>query len=424
MPRLRSTRTLLRTFHDRLTPVERRGVDLLGKLARRRGSDLYLVGGSVRDLLLGRAHLDLDFVVETDAPAVARAFVRALGGHLTVHDAFRTAHVLSDGFEFDLVTARRERYPTPGALPMVEPSALSDDLARRDFAVNAMALVVTGEDAGTFIDPHSGRTDLTEGRLRVLHQRSFQDDATRLWRAGRYGARLRLTLDPATLALIERDRAYLDTISPARIHHELERVLQEPAPERPLRRLDDLGVLRATFARLGCSHADARAFPRLQALAPSHPEAAAVATLGLDWDSDMVERGSVRLGLERHERAALAAMPALRDQLASLVARGASPGAAAPELDRFPEAAVAALAARHPHRRDGRIALAYLTAWRHVRPRLRGDRLREMGLEGPAIGEALRRLQAAALDGLVSSIEDEEELVRRVVEEQTGGGSE
>lgn len=418
--RLRSTRTLLSAFLGRLTPREREALVMLEGLAGQRGAGLYLVGGSVRDLLLGRGHLDLDFVVEADAPTVARAFGRATGARVTVHEAFRTAAVTGEGVRFDLVTARRESYPVPGALPVVALSTLADDLARRDFTVNAMALAAGGPQAGLLIDPHGGRADLAGGVLRVLHEGSFRDDATRLWRAGRYAARLRLRPDPLTKVLIQRDRGFLATISPTRIHHELERVLDEAAPERALRWLDRRDVLAATFPHLACTPTDAAALPRVRRLAPSNRHAAALAVLAFDWDGAVIEQATVRLELDRHEGAALRALPGLRGTLAGLVGRRAPPSATTFALDRYPEAALAAVAARHPRRQAGRLVLTYLRSWRHVRPLLSAAQLMEIGVpQGPALGELLRTLRAARLDGIVSSLEEEERLVRAAA---AGGG--
>jgi tRNA nucleotidyltransferase (CCA-adding enzyme) len=412
MRRLRRPAALLPALRARLTERERAALHRLGAVAGAHGSGLYLVGGSVRDLLLGRRHLDLDFVVETDAIRVARAFARAAGARVVAHEAFRTAVVTAADVRFDLVTARREVYPAPGALPVVTPATLADDLARRDFTINAMALTAAGPAAGTLIDPHGGRADLAAGVLRVLHERSFQDDATRLWRAGRYVARLGLRLDPETERLAHRDRDYLDTISPARIHHEIERVLDEARPERALRWLDELGILRATFPCLACTSADAAAFPRLRRLAPREPHAAAIALLALDWEAATIAAGADRLDLDRRERTALRALPALRAALADLTARRAPPGEATERLDRLPEATIAAFAARYQRRRAGRLAYAYLDRWRHIHPLISAARLQELGVPfGPRLGEMLRLLRAARLNGVIASLDDEERLV-------------
>ena len=152
----------------------------------------YLVGGAVRDLLRGADAVDLDLALEGDARTVSRALAERLGGVSREHARFGTAVVRADGLSVDLATTRRETYPEPGALPDVEAASLGEDLERRDFTVNAMALGLTGDDLGHLYDPAGGVSDLASGIIRVLHERSFIDDPTRLLRALRYEARLRL----------------------------------------------------------------------------------------------------------------------------------------------------------------------------------------------------------------------------------------
>ena len=162
---------------------------------------MHVVGGAVRDALLGRVPRELDLVVEGDAVAVARRAAERVGGTLTVHERFGTATVRTGEFAFDLATARRERYPRPGALPEVELGAtIAEDLARRDFSVNAMAVSLRD---GARTDWPGAREDLDHGVLRVLHDRSFADDPTRMLRLVRYAARLGFAPDPRTAALVD-----------------------------------------------------------------------------------------------------------------------------------------------------------------------------------------------------------------------------
>lgn len=412
MARLRPVEGLLSDFLERMPARERGYFDALGQAAADAGSPLYLVGGSVRDLLLGQQHLDLDFVVEADAPAVATAFRGLTKARLRVHPAFRTAEVAADGFAFDLVTARREVYPAPGALPVVTPSALSDDLVRRDFSVNAIALTLTGPERGRLVDPHRGVADLEEDILRALHDQSFRDDATRLWRAARYAARLDLRFDPATEAAARRDVRYLDAISPARIHHELQQALAEPGPGRAFRTLDELGVLRGTLEGWACTDADAEAIIRLQRGALVSRSDAMLAVSFLDWDDKGIEAAVERLALERGQARALRGLPRLRSSLAGLGSEAARPSDVRVALDQIPDTTCAALAARHPDRWDGRVISRYLSEWRFVRPLLTADDVIALGVPwGPMVGRVLARLTAARLDGETATRADEERLV-------------
>ncbi|HRK88533.1 MAG TPA: poly-A polymerase, partial [Anaerolineales bacterium] len=180
----------------KLLPSER--LNLLSNIADQASSlkmPCYLVGGFVRDLLLGQPVNDFDFVVEGDAIKLGRKLVEMYGGKLTPHFKFHTAiwHLPDDWNlipgTIDLITARREMYEKPGALPTVTPSTIDDDLRRRDFTVNAMALRLDGEGLGVLLDPMDGRSDLERGTIRILHPLSFVDDPTRIFRAIRYEGR-------------------------------------------------------------------------------------------------------------------------------------------------------------------------------------------------------------------------------------------
>ncbi|MFC2062924.1 CCA tRNA nucleotidyltransferase, partial [Chloroflexota bacterium] len=214
-----------------------------GEIAERRGQALYLVGGVVRDLLLGRNNLDLDLIVDGDAINLAQQLNRRYRGSITTHPRFGTAKLEWDGWSVDLITARSETYARPGALPRVAPGTLASDLARRDFTINTLAVCLNPDRYGELIDRHGGVSDLEKKLIRILHENSFVDDATRIWRGLRYEQRLDFTIEAATLKLLKRNIPRLGTISGDRIRHELELVLKEELPEKALRHAGELGVL-------------------------------------------------------------------------------------------------------------------------------------------------------------------------------------
>jgi len=199
---------------------------------------VHVVGGAVRDLLRAAdaaEHVDLDLVVEGDAVAVARRLADALGGELVVHDRFGTATMCAGGHAYDLAPARTETYARPGALPDVRPGTLAEDLLRRDFTVNAVALGLDGRlDAAP-----CALEDLEARRLRVLHAASFEEDPTRLLRLVRYATRLGFEVEPETRALMDRalDGGALRTVSPARVGGELRLLLREPSAVEALARV-------------------------------------------------------------------------------------------------------------------------------------------------------------------------------------------
>ena len=197
---------------------------------------VYVVGGAVRDLLLGRGRADLDLVVIGDAAALAAR----LGAEPVEHERFATAKVELEGHEVDIAGARTETYPNPGALPVVAPAdSIEADLSRRDFSVNAMAIPLRGEPR--LLDLHGGEEDLGAGLLRVLHPASFRDDPTRAIRAARYAARLDFELEPETAALIRATD--LDTVSADRRQAELLRLAAEPTAVRGFELLAEWGLV-------------------------------------------------------------------------------------------------------------------------------------------------------------------------------------
>jgi tRNA nucleotidyltransferase (CCA-adding enzyme) len=221
----------------------------------------FLVGGAVRDLLLDRRPRELDVVVESEgsplghaAALLAAALAARFGARAGAneHERFGTAIVEWGGGRIDIATARRERYPAPGALPEVEPAPLAEDLLRRDFTVNALALPLAGERNAELREAPLAVEDLRAGRLRVLHERSFLDDPTRLLRLARYRARLGFTVEEHTarLAACAVAEGALRTVSGARIGAELRLALREADAVAALAALDDLGVLAALHPRL------------------------------------------------------------------------------------------------------------------------------------------------------------------------------
>ena len=222
----------------------------LGSLAVEQGITPWLVGGGVRDLLQGRPVRDADVVVEGDAPALARTAAARLGGRALAHAPFGTAKWTppdwSDRDEpIDIATSRSEIYAQPAALPTVAPAPLERDLHRRDFTLNAMAVCLHPSRLGAVLDPFQGRRDLEAGVLRVLHDRSFEDDPTRAIRAVRFASRFGLTLDPHTRALLDAavQIGAFGALSVDRLGAELDRLLQERDPVLALRTLQDWGLL-------------------------------------------------------------------------------------------------------------------------------------------------------------------------------------
>ena len=409
---------LINKLARRLPTEGREALAAITNAARAQGLALYLVGGSVRDLLLQQPTLDVDLTLEGDAPTLAQRVTAGLPGvRCLIHSAFRTATLKGSAFRLDVATARAETYRRPGALPSIHPSSLRDDLFRRDFTVNAMALALTGSQTGDIIDPFDGKTDLDAGLLRVLHEGSFQDDATRILRGARYESRLGFRLERRTLRWLKRDVGYLEGISGPRVREELARALREPQPERILLRLHRLGALAAISPALSFDSRRARAFAWLREVQGEPPAMAYLVLLAWGLSPEEAAGLAARLALTRRETEAVRAAPEAR-ALAAKLSREVKPSRAVERLSPLPPATVWALVAS-ARGRARQQALRYLRRWRYVRPSLDGRALLAMGArEGPRLGQVLRRLKAARLDGEVRSRRDEERLVRRLLADQ------
>ncbi len=233
-----------------LSKLDRKSLSLakaIGELAQDKGVGAYLVGGSVRDLLIKRKIVDMDFVIESDAIKVAEEFARSRSGQCVRYPAFKTATViLQDATVIDFVSSRREVYAHHGALPVVTASGIDDDLFRRDFTVNAMAVSVTPSTFGVLVDPYNGFGDLKTKTIRILHPKSFMDDPTRLLRAIRFEVRLHFKMDKETLRLFKDALSHkaISYVKPPRYFEEFKKILKEEHVNVALLRLRQLQALR------------------------------------------------------------------------------------------------------------------------------------------------------------------------------------
>jgi len=387
------------------------------RLAEEEGRTLYLVGGGVRDVVLRRGQVDIDLVAEGPVVSLARKAALVLAGRWVEHRAFGTATVEGRDFRLDLAMARAERYARPGALPKVRPASIGEDLARRDFTINAMALALCGRERGQLLDPFDGMGDIAGGRLRVLHDRSFIDDATRILRAVRYETRFSFAIEEETLALLKRDVAYLDTISGARVRHELLRLLAEERPERGLQRCQKLGVLAAVHGALRFDDELAGAFRRTRRAGRAAPQPELhLALLGTRLSPADAEAVALRLALSKRQRQALGGAAMLAELLPWLSRADVRPSQVVERLEPYPLAAVEAWGLVVGQARAKRKLRRYLAEWRYVKPSLDGKALERLGVaQGPAMSDVLRLLKAARLDGEARTREEEVEVVRRVL---------
>jgi tRNA nucleotidyltransferase (CCA-adding enzyme) len=423
----------------RLPEPLREQIAAIARVSARLGAPAYAVGGFVRDLLLERPNRDLDLLVEGDGPAFAAALADELGGRLRVHGAFLTAEIaLPDGTFLDVATARSEFYRSPAALPEVRTSALRQDLFRRDFTVNTLALRLGPEAKPELVDFFGARKDLARRQLKVLHSLSFVDDPTRALRGVRLEVRLGFRMAAETEALlgVALREGVFDQLSGSRLGEELDRLLGDPDVALPgLDRLAELGLLQAIHPGLAAS--------------PELREQLREAQAAFDWYRlDGLAEPAVSLArlllrvlalsLPPAERARLAERLHLPPEARDLLASGGSEAAAARAVLESP--------ASRPHEIDEALAglpgeevlLLFAAGGEAVRSRIRDDlrnrprpepALRGADLlahgvpRGPRIGEALRAVRRALLDGEVGVGKDEQLALalRRLAEPAVAG---
>lgn len=441
---------ILRRMQATLSPGLWRLLNAIAQQAQRQRVGLYLVGGFVRDLLLGQPTHDLDLVVEDDAIALVEALCATYGGDMRSHAQFGTAKWLLDesvaralgsslqenGWPdfLDFATARREFYEQPTALPTVQRSSIKPDLYRRDFTINTLAIRLSPEPMGELLDFYGGEQDLKDGVIRVLHSLSFVDDPTRMLRAVRLEQRLGFRIEPRTEELIRNAISLLDRVSGDRIRHELSLILAESYPLGALGRLERLGILPAIHPRLRVDEWVRAAFYAVHYAREHHPWPS-LATFD-NWmltsfslftsrlPQDELERLGRRLQFSRRylnhlqdARAAIALLPQLSEPL--------PPSEVVRLLEPLDEVGWLAAWAAAPNAVARQQIERFTSTWRFVRPGVGGQELRALtGIKpGPLYGQMLGRLREAWLNGAITSPAEEKALLKQLVDELTAPGA-
>ncbi|WP_455379078.1 CCA tRNA nucleotidyltransferase [Petrachloros mirabilis] len=417
----------------RLPPRVMRLLHQIGMIADERHEPIFLVGGVVRDLLLNRPNWDLDVTVEGDGIAFARVVADQYKAGMALFERFATARlVLAHGLKLDIASTRRESYAQPAALPDVKPASLREDLHRRDFTFNAIAIQLNAPQFGLLYDYYGGVRDLNAGKLRVLHERSFIDDPTRVFRAIRFAQRFGFHLEGKTARLL-REIAATDVIaqlSGPRLRTEILLLANEAHPDRALSSLARLNLFRflhrelryvSSARRLVRSLVGAMAWwaARCRHSPIDRPVAYLMAIL-TGATPEIVEGVIKRLMLSNEQARKVRAggtklmvvaktLSAPQSLKRSVVYR---------LLNGLPDEALLLCLARMEGRaaasaRVKRRMLDYLTKLSTVKPVLRGSDLLEMGVEaGPQVGMMLAQLLEAKLDGLVKVKAEERAFVR------------
>lgn len=416
-------------LHDRIPHGVMSLLRTAGELADRLDYSAYVVGGFVRDLLLGIDNLDVDLVVEGDGITFARAFAKDREGSVTVHDRFGTAVVrFADGFKLDVATARTEYYEYPAALPTVERSTITKDLYRRDFTINTLAIRLNPHVFGQLIDFYGGQRDLQEQLIRVLHRLSFVEDPTRVFRAVRFELRFGFHLSKETLSLIKGavKMEVFHRLSGQRLLDELRLLFSERTPRHAVRRLADLDLLQFIHAKLVWSSRLGRRLIEVEE--------------GLDWyrlscldrtvrgwlvyfmalaevlSEQSVQEVFKRFPFTESERSAISAARFATQHICRQLSRRTllRPSETVRLLASLSDEALIFLLVKNKSKTVKRQITAYLTTYRTVKPVLTGKELKSFALPpGPLYSIILARLTEARLDGEVSSEAEERAMVKQ-----------
>ena len=382
---------------------------------------VYLVGGTVRDILLGEPNFDVDVAVEGDAIDLARSLADALDGRVRPHKKFGTAVVLYDKDDrVDVVTARTEFYDAPAALPSVEHATIREDLFRRDFTINAMAVSLKGEDFGRLVDPFQGRRDLQAKTIRVLHNLSFIDDPTRIFRAIRYESRYGFRMDEHTQRLARGtiEMGLVGDLSSARLRDELVALLEEGDAGASILRLAELGAGAAIHAHFAADEEAVALLERLRRLNEEYGTGIpawrlAFAALAREMTPDEVYSWLQRLKVQRRDAERIASAVTVGPRLAERL-RGDSlaPSDVVAAADPYaPDAPLFALALEERPELDD-----YFRRLRNVRLEVSGSDLAAMGLgESPEVGEILAELRRRKLNGQLDGRESELAAARELI---------
>ena len=426
---------LLRALGAQAAPAERAGPMLIDELSRLERlqrvfeavaavsepyEGVYLVGGTVRDILLGERSFDVDVAVEGDAIALARALADALGGRVRAHRKFGTAVVIyGEDERVDVVTARTEFYDAPAALPTVEHASIREDLFRRDFTINAMAVSLKGADLGRLVDPFGGRRDLDARTIRVLHNLSFIDDPTRIFRAIRYENRYGFRMDEHTVRLARGtiEMGLVGDLSSARLRDELEALLEEGEIEHSILRLAELGADRAIHPHLAADEEAVALVRRLAELSaqyglevPSWRRGLAV--LARRLPPDEVYGWLQRLKVRRRDAEQIAAAVTVGPRLVERLQNGAEPAEVVALAEPYaPDAPLFALGLA-----DLEPLRVYFERLKDIQLDVTGADLAELGLEeSPRVGEILAELRRRKLNGELDGRDSELAAARELI---------
>lgn len=422
-PHFERKRNLRHLMEERLKKDVLNKLKEIGEISERLNYHAYLVGGFVRDLLLGKENYDLDVVVEGDGIKLARELSKVYGLKIVEHREFGTAKVFyKDGVIVDIATSRIEYYEEPGSLPVVEKGSLKLDLSRRDFTINTLAISLNKNTFGELIDFFGGQRDLKERTLRVLHSLSFVEDPTRILRALRFEGRFGFRISKHTLNLMRNAlrMGFLTKVEGRRIWNELKLILLEKNPEAILKRMDELGVLSQIYEKLRFDEEMVSIFSEIRGVKswyellfkerPFDKVKLSLLCLLKDFTSSDIDQFLQKMELKERERrkikADLEMLRELRSKLSMI--KNAKKSEVYRLLKDLSTEAILLLMAETKDEELRRSISNFVTTSSTVKPEISGKDLKALGFkEGPIFKEILEKLRDLRIDGLVKTKEDE-----------------
>ena len=394
-------------------------IGLIAETAERLDTPLYIVGGVVRDLLQDQPVMDFDIVVEGDATRLGKELAAIHGGKLTLHPQFFTAKwETKEGVSLDLISARSETYSAPAALPTVAMSGIEPDLHRRDFTINTLAIRLDGKHYGELLDLCGGLSDLKNELIRTLHDHSFTDDPTRLFRAVRFEQRLNFDLESDTLRQMNDQMDGINLLTGQRIWHELRLYCDEDAPERNFSRIVRLGIAEKINNALTWNENTGTECVRFRKTTPekywnyqSGLDFELVETEGPLWiwlsshSAEIIAELGKRLLMPKKTQHCIKSLALLRKYFSGMISQ--APSEITFFLESLPVESLYCYALICPEA-EKRTLKQYINAWHQIRPKTTGADLIEMGLKpGPQMKKLLTSLRAACID---TGLEEEEEM--------------
>ena len=423
-------KNIISLVRERLPKKIRQILEQVGQVAAELGFNAYAVGGFVRDLFLRHENLDVDIVIEGDGIIFARRFAERYGARSREFQKFKTAVIIfPDGFKIDVATARTEYYEAPGALPVVEYSSIKMDLYRRDFTINTLALKLNPGEFGTLLDFFGAQRDLKERTISILHNLSFVEDPTRVFRAIRFEQRFRFRISKLTANLIGNavKNNFFDRLSGARLFGELKLILKEENPIPAIGRLAEFDLLKAVHPRLVFDEGTRGMLERVQAVLSwfdllyleERFEKWLVYFLGLvePLTPEELKEMMQRFKPSPKLAAAIVAGKEAADQALAKLNRYGEPNRSRIYhlLKTLNTEYLLYMMAKSRQEATRRAISLYFTHLKHLKPELKGRDLLALGYPpGPHIKEMIERLLEARLNEEVKTKGEEKELIRRL----------